>query len=139
MQPLAKAHWLGTRQMRWRSCDSERMRPLWRRREPGEALERDVLGNGLPRCTGLGAWVKRKSRTAERLAKRAPDITRAQYRGSGFRCELGPYGQVDAETVDSQPGSAVWACRFACFEPSYGFSTSPVPAISTPAAAEPLA
>ena len=56
----------------------------------GEASERDVFGYGLPRRAGLSMWVKRKSRTAERLAKRSPGMTRAQIQRSTGQARTGP-------------------------------------------------
>ena len=39
-------------------------------------------------------------------------MTRAQNRGAQVRRDLGPHGQVDAETAANRPGLEVWAWPF---------------------------
>ena len=115
-----KAAWLGARRMRWRTCSRGRMRPSRQRCEAGEASKRDVGGNGLPRCAGLGAWMKRESRTADCLAKSAPGMTRAQNREQGS----------DVNWARTTRSGSVGVPR--AFEAPYGSSTSPAPCHKRP-------
>ena len=82
-----KCHWLGTRPMRWR-CECERMRPLWQ-----PHLSETRCATRLQRCAGLSTVGETEEpdrcRIADRLAKRAPGMTRAQNSGGQVRRELG--------------------------------------------------
>ena len=68
---------------------SERVRPLWQRCGAGEASERDMFGNGLPRWAGPSTWVKWKHQIEERLARSASGMTKAQYRGARLQARPG--------------------------------------------------